>query len=537
MKLRYLILTIAVLASSVSAHADNSSDYKQSKEYQTLRDSVHHTFNAGDSARFFKAVKKLDKEMYMAINMMGHIYNYCGDKKSAKQCFWDVIRRMEQEGYLESEPPIYMNLVNILMTENPQEAMRLIDQAVAIAQKTQPERVFDIEARRTLGYYTLGDTQRFMEGYEAYRQGLEKGLSTVHGRRLEIYYQTLLGNIDEAVRMAGENKEDPYETQAEILSRAGRWQEAFEALKKGTAETDSINSLLLSSSMQGIQNELKVYEAERHVYRLWVYGLAFIILLLLLLIMAYVYILQMRRRHWREMERAYQRVLESDKMKTAFIKNISHEVRTPLNIISGYAQVIADPDYDVSPYERHRIAETVMDNTHRITKMVDEVLEMSLNETSGEEYKLTSVPCNDLLRRLLSDFQKTLPPTKTQFRFETSVDDDFTFNTNEGVLRRIINPLLENAEKNTEAGVVTLRCSTDSAHLLLQVEDTGCGIPANEAEHIFERFVKLDNFKVGVGLGLPLSRTMANRLGGTVRLDTSYAGPGARFEVEIPIHP
>ena len=586
MKLRYLILTIAVLASSVSAHADNSSDYKQSKEYLTLRDSVHHTFNSGDSARFFKAVsaledylfqqgdvhayytqrcneivfelnrqrifeayklatqlsrelteKKLDKEMYMAINMMGHIYNYCGDKKSAKQCFWDVIRRMEQEGYLESEPPIYMNLVNILMTENPQEAMRLIDQAVAIAQKTQPERVFDIEARRTLGYYTLGDTQRFMEGYEAYRQGLEKGLSTVHGRRLEIYYQTLLGNIDEAVRMAGENKEDPYETQAEILSRAGRWQEAFEALKKGTAETDSINSLLLSSSMQGIQNELKVYEAERHVYRLWVYGLAFIILLLLLLIMAYIYILQMRRRHWREMEKAYQRVLESDNMKTAFIKNISHEVRTPLNIISGYAQVIADPDYDVSPYERHRIAETVMDNTHRITKMVDEVLEMSLNETSGEEYKLTSVPCNDLLRRLLSDFQKTLPPTKTQFRFETSVDDDFTFDTNEGVLRRIINPLLENAEKNTEAGVVTLRCASDDAHLLLQVEDTGCGIPANEAEHIFERFVKLDNFKVGVGLGLPLSRTMANRLGGTVRLDTSYAGPGARFEVEIPIHP
>jgi signal transduction histidine kinase len=178
-----------------------------------------------------------------------------------------------------------------------------------------------------------------------------------------------------------------------------------------------------------------------------------------------------------------------------------------------------------------------MDNTHRITKMVDEVLEMSLNETSGEEYKLTSVPCNDLLRRLLSDFQKTLPPTKTQFRFETSVDDDFTFDTNEGVLRRIINPLLENAEKNTEAGVVTLRCASDDAHLLLQVEDTGCGIPASEAEHIFERFVKLDNFKVGVGLGLPLSRTMANRLGGTVRLDTSYAGPGARFEVEIPIHP
>ena len=311
----------------------------------------------------------------------------------------------------------------------------------------------------------------------------------------------------------------------------------FEALKKGTAETDSINSLLLSSSMQGIQNELKVYEAERHVYRLWVYGLAFIILLLLLLIMAYVYILQMRRRHWREMEKAYQRVLESDKMKTAFIKNISHEVRTPLNIISGYAQVIADPDYDVSPYERHRIAETVMDNTHRITKMVDEVLEMSLNETSGEEYKLTSVACNDLLRRLLSDFQKTLPPTKTQFRFETSVDDDFTFDTNEGYC--VASSILCSKMLRRIPRLVWSPCVVPPTPLICCCKwKTQVVVFLPTRQNIFfERFVKLDNFKVGVGLGLPLSRTMANRLGGTVRLDTSYVGPGARFEVEIPIHP
>ena len=83
MKLRYLILTIAVLASSVSAHADNSSDYKQSKEYLTLRDSVHHTFNAGDSARFFKAVSALedylsrqgDVEETRQGNVYGHQYD------------------------------------------------------------------------------------------------------------------------------------------------------------------------------------------------------------------------------------------------------------------------------------------------------------------------------------------------------------------------------------------------------------------------------------------------------------------------------
>ena len=169
---------LAAFVMTMTMRAGNKDDYKQSSEYLTLRDSVHHSFNASDSARFFIAVKnlenyllkqedlheyytqrcneivfqlnrqrvfeayklatqlskeltekKLDKEMYMAINMMGHIYHYCGNKESSKQCFWEVIRRMEQEGYTESLPPIYMNLVNIVMDEDPKEALRLIDQA------------------------------------------------------------------------------------------------------------------------------------------------------------------------------------------------------------------------------------------------------------------------------------------------------------------------------------------------------------------------------------------------------------------------
>ena len=583
MNIRITILTVLLLASGVTT-LRAADDYKSSKEYLTLRDSMHHAFNDGDSARFYPAVhalqnyllaqgdqhayytqrcnevifelnhmnifeayrlgkqlsrelaeKKLDKEMYMAINMMGHVYNYSGDKASAKQCFWEVIRRMEQEGYRESQPPIYMNLVNILMDENPQEALRLIDQAASIAQETSPERLFDIETRRTLAYYLMGDKQRFLEGYQAYREGVAKGYSSVHGRRLEVYYQATLGNIDEAIRLAGESSEDPHETQAEIFAGAGRWQEAFEALKKGTAETDSINSLLLSSSMQGIQNELKAYETERQAFRRWVYALAFIIILLLLLALAFVYIVQMRRRHWREMEKAYQRVLESDKMKTAFIQNVSHEVRTPLNIISGYAQVIADPDYDITPYERKRMANTMMDNTYVITTMIDEVLEISLSESAGLEHDLTSYPCNDLLRRLLEEFKKMVGDSPITIQYESALNDQFTISTNEGIMRRIIHPLLDNAVKNTTAGQVTLRCSSTPDNLVIQVEDTGRGIPANQAEHIFERFVKLDSFKEGMGLGLTFSRAMTTRLGGNVRLDTSYAGPGARFEVTIPL--
>lgn len=584
MRLKYLLLTFVITATTAVIKAEDKKNYKESKEYLALRDSVHHAFNDSDSARFFKAVgelesylldqddlhayytqrcneivfqlnrqrifeayklatqlskelteKKLDKEMYMAINMMGHIYNYSGNKEGAKQCFWEVIRRMEQEGYTESQPPIYMNLVNIIMEEDPQEALRLIDQAASIAQKTSPERVFDIETRRTLACYLLGDDQRFQEGYKTYREGVEKGLSSVHGRRLEVFYLASQGHVDEAARLAAESGDDPFETQAEIYSGAGRWHEAYDALKKGVAETDSLNSLILSSSMQGIQNELKIYEAERRASRLWLYGLVAIVILLLSLVVALVYIVQMRRRHLREMKQAYDRVLESDKLKTAFIQNVSHEVRTPLNVIAGFAQVMAATEYDISPQERQRIANTMMNSTRRITTMVDEVLEMSKNESGGTEQNLSDVQANVTLRRIMEDFRREVGHLSTKFYFETTLDDHLMIRTNEGVLRHVINPLLDNAVKNTEDGEVRMVCAKTADQLVIAIEDTGRGIPAEEAERIFERFVKLDSFKEGMGLGLTVSRSMANRLGGSVRLDTSYVGPGARFEVRIPL--
>ena len=94
--------------------------------------------------------------------------------------------------------------------------------------------------------------------------------------------------------------------------------------------------------------------------------------------------------------------------------------------------------------------------------------------------------------------------------------------------------MLENACKYTEKGSITLRASETDQRLCITVEDTGCGIPKKDADKIFERFVKLDSFKEGIGLGLPLSRKLAEQLGGTVKLDTSYTG-GARFVICLPI--
>lgn len=102
------------------------------------------------------------------------------------------------------------------------------------------------------------------------------------------------------------------------------------------------------------------------------------------------------------------------------------------------------------------------------------------------------------------------------------------------MLKRIIAALMENAVKYTEEGSITLKASADEQQLRVAIEDTGCGIPADQAENIFGRFVKLDSFKEGIGLGLPLSRKLAEQLDGNVILDTKYT-QGARFIVTLPI--
>ena len=584
MKIKTFLLAFSIWLLGSSTVFAVPVDYTNDKTYKALYDAMHHAFNDGDSAKFFPAVqalqqylfdkndlhgyytqrcneivfqmnqqriyeayklarelskelreKKVDKEMYMAMNMLGHINRYCGNKEEAKDNWREVLRLMQEHGYYSSMPPIYMNIVNVALDDSPEEADSLLEIAKQISLKHCPERVFDIETRRTLSYYYRGDFDRFLKGYEEYKKGEAIGKSSVHGRSIEVFHEALLGHTDEAVRMAREELGDEGLYAITIIyEKAGRWKDAFDALKNQTAANDSIDNVVLTNSMRGIRDEMMIYEAERDVARTRFYLMSAVIVLLALLVGGLFYITMSRRRHLKELSRAYSQALESDKMKTAFIQNISHEVRTPLNIISGFSQVIANPELDADINERREIARMTQKNARLITTLIDEMLLVSLNETSEEAKKENMVDINDLMRDLLQETQGNLS-SKTTTRFDTTLADDFKILTNEYMLKIIINALIDNAVKNTPEGTITLKAGRPTGNeLTLTVEDTGCGIPAAEAEHIFERFVKLDTFKEGIGLGLPLCRILIEKLGGTVRLDTAYT-TGARFIVTLPI--
>lgn len=582
MSIRRTLLTALLIIGATMAQA--KVDYDNDPVFAVLRDSMNESFNNADEERFsrdiknledyllkrndmhgyytqrcneivfmmnsqkvfeaYKAARKLseelrdkrlDKEMYMAYNMLGHIYRYCGNKEAAKRNFRQVIELMEKHGYYDSMPPIYMNIVGVVEEENPKEALKLIDKALEISEKYAPERAFDIETRRTLIYYNMGEKEKFQEGYKAYKKGEAEGHSSVHGRQLEVYHEAFIGNTDNAIKLSHELLgEDSYSTIASICREAGRWEEAYRAQAQETKETDSIYSLILINSVEGLRSELQIYDMERSAARSRTITLTIIIVLLAALLVTQIYIYRSRRRHVNEMKIAYQHALESDKMKTAFIQNMSHEVRTPLNIISGFAQVVADPELTSGPEERREIAKMMLNNTRIITNLIDEMLELSINESSGEVTLEDGVDVNDLLSNLMQENEGLMKPD-VKLIYDNHLPSGFTMTTNKDMLRRMVNALLDNAIKYTDQGSVTLKAWVDSGKLDLVVEDTGCGIPPEEANHIFERFVKLDAFKQGLGLGLPLSRIIASRLRGYLVYDTNYAGPGARFILSLPL--
>ena len=577
---KILLTTTLLLATGIS---QANVDYKNDAKYQVLRDSMTHAFNDGDSTRFYQHVtnlqnyllsendyhgyytqrcneiifemnrqkifeayvkaqqlskelreKKLDKEMFMAVNMMGHINKYCGNKEAAKKCFYEVIELMKKHGYYESIPPIYMNIVNVALDDDPDEALELMDKAKEIAEKYSPERVFDIETRKTLSYYNRGNIAKFLEGYKVYKEGEKEGKSSVHGRSMEAYYLASIGKVDEAIAYAQKYLGDEGgEAIPLIYERAGRWEDAYKAFKKESLASDSIDNVVIINSMHGIQDQIQLYETEHKQAMDRTYGLLVLILLLILLIIAMAYIVQTRKKHMIELKKAYDKALESEKMKTAFIQNVTHEVRTPLNIITGFAQVIANPDMAESPEERKHISTMMQKSTRQVTVLMDEIIGLSLLDSTERTQKNDETHINRILKELTCEY-KNYATSETEVKLETELDDDYVLKTNENMLRRIMNCLLENATKYTKQGSITVRAKQEDKLLKLIIEDTGSGIPEQEAEHIFDRFVKLDSFKEGIGLGLPLSRKLAEQLGGKVELDTTYKD-GARFIVTLSI--
>lgn len=233
---------------------------------------------------------------------------------------------------------------------------------------------------------------------------------------------------------------------------------------------------------------------------------------------------------------ATEKAKESSKMKSNFIKQISHEIRTPLNILSGFSQILTTDGVELDDNEKAKISQDVIENTNRITSLVNKMLELS---DAGSR---NVIERNDqvLVAHIAGDaVAATNLADNRDVNFEMQVEaeaENVSVMTNNDSAVRALSLILDNACKFTAKSDdkkvrLCVKANPDTVEMI--VEDSGIGVPPEEAEHIFEEFVQLDEFYEGTGIGLTIARSMARRMGGDVTLDTSYT-PGARFILSLP---
>ena len=241
-----------------------------------------------------------------------------------------------------------------------------------------------------------------------------------------------------------------------------------------------------------------------------------------------------------ELEKATLMVEEADRQKTAFIQNVSHQIRTPLNIIMGFSQVLAEyhstdgTENGLSDEESRNIAEMMEHNSkllHRMLLMLFDSSDTGLSEELKAQ-KHDIVPCNDVSHEAIGFIKLHYPIIN--ITFESNVPDDFCIKTNRTYLMRTLREIMYNSAKYSDGKHVVLRVFRSPTSILFTVEDTGKGIPEAEHDRIFKFFMKIDDLSEGLGLGLPLAKRHAQTLGGDLTFDASYHD-GCRFIVELPL--
>ncbi len=334
--------------------------------------------------------------------------------------------------------------------------------------------------------------------------------------------------------------------------KSGRKEEALKMAERMALAIDSVDSyerhhnaaeLAIMYETQEKEKQIAEQQSQLQSQRYLSFLIAVVIILVSLIIIGYLRLrsaasLAAKNRELKqkndELTLANKRAEESSRMKTDFIQQISHEIRTPLNILSGFTQVLTTSGMELKEAEKADINQRINENTHRITELVNKMLELS------DIHSKTVIERSDLVSSVQIAAQATEESdihqaTHITFHLEYDEKADKTIRTNFMSATRALALLLNNAAKFTKEGSVELRIERDKAasSIVFSVTDTGIGVPPYEAERIFQEFTQLDQYYDGTGIGLTVARSIARRLGGDIRLDPTYNN-GARFLFSLP---
>lgn len=313
--------------------------------------------------------------------------------------------------------------------------------------------------------------------------------------------------------------------------------------KRGTSFLRQVNQLQALHELHEKElKETELEEAGRRIERkqdLLIFILSVSVVLSILLYTLYLYyrrlrslknqlqqekdlLLESQRRLMREKTRAE----EASLMKSAFLANMSHEIRTPLNAIVGFSSLLVEPSTDSG--EREEYSSIIRNNTDLMLNLVNDVLDLSRMETGDLHFNIKDYPLLECCQMALESVRYRMPQgVKLTF---SPAGEPIVVHVDNLRLQQLLTNLLTNAAKFTEEGEINLsfQLEPDRKKVRIAVTDTGVGIPLEKQASIFNRFEKLDDYKPGAGLGLSICLLIAERLNGSLSIDSSYTD-GARF--------
>lgn len=314
--------------------------------------------------------------------------------------------------------------------------------------------------------------------------------------------------------------------------------DCYDAIVQRLAESyeDRLNQALMETEVM-LENEILNKQIIDHKNKAFKLMLVLVVLIVVLLVIVGIgSVLYVKK-----LNKAKKDAELSSRMKTQFVQNMSHEVRNPLNAVVGFSQLIAYAGDTLSEEEKQEYISYITNNSSMLMMLIDDILDLSDIDNGNYKLYITECNCNEICRMAFKTVEHRIP-FGVKSSFVSDVPDDLTIHSDEKRVQQIIINFLTNACKNTTDGEITLRCTTSikDNYVTFAVQDTGSGVPLEQAEAIFNRFSKLDSKKQGSGLGLNICKMLSEKLGGIVELDKSYGRAanasyrGARFYFHLP---
>ena len=326
---------------------------------------------------------------------------------------------------------------------------------------------------------------------------------------------------------------------AQLLALMGKNEEACQAYESLNTLKDSLDATnyirqinTLHALYQIDKNELDNLNRQKIIlYWSWL-TISCIVILIILFIISIKRSNKKLQQSQQELEIAKKQEENSIRAKSLFLSNMSHEIRTPLNALSGFSSILTEETIDNET--RQQCSDIILQNSELLLKLINDVIDLSNLEVGKMAFNYEQCDAVAICRNVI-DMVEKIKQTNAEVRF-SSILQSLQLTTDNARLQQLLINLLINATKFTPQGAITLELEKQTEDTaLFSVTDTGCGIPKDHQNKIFNRFEKLDENAQGTGLGLSICQLIIEQLGGKIWIDPDY-NQGARFLFTHPIN-